>query len=91
MTKKKAHFTKLTITLTYYGVGKTLKDAKLNAINEFVNDHTELYNSNDFKQNIEEVKKEDTSLDNYFIDFVMENDYEEHDAREFLKGGKDNE
>lgn len=86
--KKKPHFVKLTITLTYYGVGKTLQQAKQNAINEFADNYTELYNSSDYEQNIEQVERDDTTLDQSYIDFVVDDDYEEHNALDILKEDK---
>lgn len=86
--KKKPHFTKLTITLTYYGVGKTPQEAKQNTINEFADNQTELYNSGDYKQSIEQVERDDTLIDQSYIKFVMGEDYEEHNALDLLKENK---
>ena len=86
--KKKPHFTKLTITLTYYGVGKTLKDAKQNAINEFADNNYDLFESQDYKKKFSVVKQDETTLDQTFIDFVIGDDYEEHNAVDFLNEDK---
>ena len=86
--KKKPHFTKLTITLTYYGVGKTPQEAKRNAINEFADNQTELYNSGDYKQSIEQVEREHTPINNFYIKFVMSDDYEEHNLLDLSKEDK---
>ena len=82
----KPHFTKLTITLTFYGVGKTLEASKQNAINEFVNEHYELFASQDFKQKFSVVNQQQTTIDKTFIDFIMGDNYEEHNTIELLKG-----
>jgi hypothetical protein len=83
--KNKPHFTKLTITLTFYGVGETLKDAKQNALNEFVNEHYELFASQDFKQRFSIVNQQQTTIDQTFIDFIMGDNYKEHNAIKLLK------
>jgi hypothetical protein len=83
--KNKPIFTKLTITLTFYGVGETLKEAKQNATNEFVNEHYELFESQDFKQKFSVVNQEQTSIDQTFIDFIIGDNYKEHNATELLK------
>jgi hypothetical protein len=82
--KRKAHFTKLTITLTYYGVGKTPQSAKQNAINEFANEHYELFTSQDYKEKFVDVKQDQTTINKTYKDFVVADDYEEYDANEFL-------
>lgn len=84
----KPKFVRLTITLTYYGVGKTIKDAKQDAFNEFANNQNDLYNSNDYNQEIDEVERDDTTIDQSYVDFVMGDDYSNHDAKDLLKGGK---
>lgn len=75
--KSKPHFVELAITITYYGVGKTLQEAKQNAINEFANNNYDLFQSKDYKQEINTVKRFNTTLDKSYIDFVMNDNYEE--------------
>ena len=77
---KKPHFVELTITFTYYGVGKTLQDAKQNALNEFANDNVnyiDLLQTKDIKQEMKTVKQSNTTIDKSYIDFVMSDNYEE--------------
>lgn len=92
MPKAKPKFVRLTVTRTYYGVGRTTEEAKQNALNDFANDF-ELRDFNDLasqdsEQTFEVVKQENTPISKEFVDFVMGNDYEEHDAVKLLKGGK---
>ena len=86
MPKAKPKFVRLTVTLTYYGVGKTIKDAQQNAMNDFVNEYSYDDLVQDSKQTFEELKDiKDTTIDKTFVDFVLGDDYEEHDAESFLK------
>jgi hypothetical protein len=86
MPKAKPKFVRLTVTLTYYGVGKTIKDAQQNAMNDFANEYSYDDLVQDSKQTFEDVKDiKDTTIDQTFVDFVLGDDYEEHDAESFLK------
>lgn len=86
MRTKKPKFVRLTVTLTYYGVGRTIKDAQQNAMNDFVNEYSYDDLVQDSKHTFENLKDiNDTTFDKTFVDFVMGDDYEEHDAESFLK------
>lgn len=72
MKKPKLKFVKLTITATYYGVGKDLEEAKDFAFREFLEHQSQVQYSYDVDQEYEEVKEEDTSLDKVFIETYEE-------------------
>lgn len=84
MPKAKPKFVRLTVSFTYYGVGKTLKDAKQDALNEY-------HNSANYEpeKDFEEVAQENTSIDQTYIDFVMDENYGViNEAKLIKKGGK---
>lgn len=84
MPKRKPKFVRLTITFTYNGVGKTIEDAKQDALNEYRN--AGYYEP---KYDFEEVKQEHTSIDQTYIDFVMDENYGViNEAKLIKKGGK---
>jgi hypothetical protein len=81
---KKPHFVRLTVTLTYYGVGKTKEDAENDALNEFYNDdHKERSSEKEF-ESVEDIQ--DTTIDQSYVDFLMSDEYEQFD--ETKKGGE---
>lgn len=74
--KKKPILVKMTVTYTFYGVGKTQEDAERNAYNE--------YEDAMFQRNtdgaIEYEQVDDiyaTSLSQEYVDFIMDDDFEE--------------
>jgi len=79
MKKQKIKFVKLTMTYTYYGIGKDLEEAKDFAFKEFLSHQSNQCNL-DFayegNQKYEEVKKEDVSLDDTFIQEYIKNEGE---------------
>ena len=84
MPKAKPKFVRLTVSFTYYGVGKTLKDAQQDALNEYHN-----AGNSEPDKDFEEVKQEHTSIDQTYIDFVMDENYGViNEAKLIKKGGK---
>jgi hypothetical protein len=82
MAKPKPVFVKMTITYTFYGVGKTLDDAKQNSETEYNNymdsyAYGELIDDMRNNMDFEVVKQEDTSIDSTYVDFIMSDEYEE--------------
>ena len=83
-----AKFVRLKITHTYYGVGKTVAEARFNAINEYADDQRKLIplkslglygekfrTSDDTEAIVEVVKIKDTPISKDYVDFVMSNEY----------------
>lgn len=72
--KRKLKFVKLTISYTYYGVGKTKEEAKDFAFNEFVEHASSSSFIDDGEQHYKNIKNiDETNLDLTFVEQVLGN------------------
>jgi len=71
--KNKLNFTEMTIIIKVYGVGKTLQNAKDDALNQAIDININGQNYLDFADiKYKKVKQEQTNIDDSYIDFTFE-------------------